>query len=375
MPSLKLAWGMRIEVINVCGANATGSSKRRTRFSMNSFTVRNKPTWDELEALVTKGRKSLRRMTPQELGRLDQLYRRTTTHLAQVATRSSDRRLHSYLNSLTAAAHSLIYLPPRKPVFSGLGFLLREGIARTFARNWKAHAISAGLFLFGAIIAYIAAYTDPLAAYALWPSDMAGERQPGSTPEQLLEALRSGRDQAGGEKFLFAAFLFANNLRVGVLAAAAGMLAGVPTVFLMIFNGMVLGVFVALHHRAGIYSEVWAWLLPHGVTEIGAIILCGGIGLMFGMAVLAPGDRSRTESLRAVGREAGIVALGAAIMLVAAAVIESYLRQSHLSTRARLIFAAGTALFWALFWWHGAYRERLARSTTTDSLLAGPSSS
>jgi hypothetical protein len=75
---------------------------------VSSFFARNKPDWNELEALVRKGRKSLRRMSPEELSRLDVLYRRTTVHLSQVATRTTDSRLIAYLNDLTAAPHSLI---------------------------------------------------------------------------------------------------------------------------------------------------------------------------------------------------------------------------------------------------------------------------
>src|SRR6185312_7085837 len=119
--------------------------------------------------------------------------------------------------------------------------------------------------------------------------------------------------------------------------------------FLMLYNGMLLGVFAAIHKRAGIESEMWAWLLPHGITEMSAIALCGGVGFMFGLAVLAPGRMTRTEALRQAGREAGAIMLGVAGMLLAAAVIESYLRQSHLSTEARLSFAAATALFWVAF--------------------------
>ena len=58
-------------------------------------------------------------MSPEELARFDVLYRRTTVHLAQVTTRSRDVRLASYLNNLTAAAHSIIYLPPRESAIQG----------------------------------------------------------------------------------------------------------------------------------------------------------------------------------------------------------------------------------------------------------------
>ena len=325
---------------------------------MSGFVARNKPTWDELEQLVKKARRSLRRMTPEELGRLDVLYRRTTIHLAQVSTRSSDRSLTHYLNDLTVAAHSLIYLPPRRGLFDGLRFLLSEGVARSIARNWRCHAISAALVFGGALLAYYASLADPLAAYALWPA--ADERQPGSTRDQLLEVLRHGRDDSSGQKFFFSSFLFSHNLKVGLAAMATGVLVGLPTVFLMLYNGMLLGVFAAIHKRAGIDSEMWAWILPHAVTELFAIVLCGGVGFMFGLAVLAPGRLTWAEALRRAGREAGVTVFGAAGMLLLAAVIESYLRQSHLSTPARLGFAAATALFWALFVLHGFLRERAA---------------
>jgi uncharacterized membrane protein SpoIIM required for sporulation len=325
---------------------------------MSDFISRNKPDWDELANLVAQARRSLRRMTPEELSRLDVLYRRTTVHLSQVGTRTSDARLYRYLNDLTAAAHSLIYVPPRQPLWKGAGYFLWEGFARTVARTWRYHALSACLLLSGALLAYFAARHDPLAAYALLPpGDM---RLPGSTADQLESSLRSGRDQSGGFKFIFASFLFSHNLKVGVLAMGMGILAAIPTTLLMIYNGMILGAFTATHHQAGIYSEYWAWILPHGVTEIGAIILCGGIGLRLGKAVVCPGLQTQAESLRQAGIEAGQMCLGAAAMLVFAAGVESYLRQSHLSTAARFAFAGGTALFWLLYFGHGALSERRA---------------
>ena len=327
---------------------------------MSSFVARNKPAWEELEGLINRARRSMRKMTPEQLSRLDVLYRRTTIHLAQVSTRTNDRRLTNYLNDLTAAAHGLIYLPPKQSLFAGIGHFVFEGFARSLARHWRVHAISAALLIGGALLAYFASMADPLAAYALWPRE--DPRQPGSTREQLLEVLRGGREQAGGTKFLFASFLFSHNLKVGLLALALGLLAAIPTALLMIYNGMILGVFVAIHQRAGIDAELWAWILPHGVTELGAIVLCGGVGLMLGRAVVAPGLLTRTEALRKAGQQAALTSLGVAGMLFAAAIIESFLRQSHLSTSARLIFAAGSAVFWVLFIVHGFLRERAVKN-------------
>ncbi len=262
---------------------------------MGDFISRNKQDWDELESLVQRGRKSVKRLPPEALARIDVLYRRATVHLSQVQSRTTDQRLAEYLNSLTAAAHSLIYLPPRNSPLQGAVTFVIAGFARSLARSWPFHLASAVLMLLGVLLACLAGAVDPVALYALLPP--GDPRVPGATREFLLEVLRSGRDQGSGTKFVFASFLFQHNFRVGLMAMSLGILAAVPTVFLMLYNGMILGAFVTVHHQAGIYWEVWAWLLPHGVTELGAIVLCGGMGLQLGWAVNEPATK-RSKRLR-----------------------------------------------------------------------------
>ena len=235
----------------------------------------------------------MRRLGPEELNRLDVLYRRVAIHLAQVRTRTRDERLAVYLNGLAAAAHSLIYLPPRQSVFGKIAAFAAYGFARTIARNWPYHLASVLLLVAGAFLAYHAATHDVLAAYALLPP--GDPRQPGATPEQLLDVLRAGREEGSGFKSVFASFLFTHNLQVGLVSMGLGVLAGVPTVLLLLYNGMMLGAFVALHVQAGIGLEMWAWILPHGITELSAIALCGGVGLMLGQAVINPGLKTRAK--------------------------------------------------------------------------------
>jgi len=322
---------------------------------MGDFVTRNKPDWDELEQLLSRARRSVHHLSPEELNRLDLLYRRVAIHLAQVRTRTRDERLAAYLNGLAATAHSLIYLPPRQGVFGTIISFAANGFARTIARNWPYHLASVLLLVAGAFLAYHAATHDVLAAYALLPP--GDPRQPGATPEQLLEVLRSGREQGGGFKSVFASFLFTHNLQVGLISMGLGVLAGVPTVLLLLYNGMMLGAFVALHVQAGIGLEMWAWILPHGITELSAIALCGGVGLMLGRAVISPGLKTRAQSLVDVGGEAARTAVGIAGMLLIAAIIESFVRQSNLSIAARLTYAALTAAFWILYVAYGFVYE------------------
>jgi uncharacterized membrane protein SpoIIM required for sporulation len=323
---------------------------------MSTFASRNKQDWDELEALIRRARKWSRTLTSSERERLDALYRRTTVHLARVSTRSNDQLLIDYLNHLTAAAHSIIYLPPRQSILSRIGQFAVDDFPQTIARHWRPNLLSAVLLICGGLLGYFASISDPVICHALWP---AGDpRQPGASAEQLQSYLRQGRGDSSGMKFLMSSFLFQHNLTVSVLAMGTGVLAAVPTVFLIIFNGMLLGVFAAIHHQAGLDVEMWAWILPHGITELGAITLCGSVGFMLGQAVVSPGELTRTQSLINAGREAATICIGAAFMLIAAALIEGYIRQTSWSPATRFVFAASTAFFWIAYIALGFVRKR-----------------
>jgi uncharacterized membrane protein SpoIIM required for sporulation len=282
---------------------------------------------------------------------LDVLYRRVGIHLAQVRTRTRDERLAAYLNQLAAAAHSLIYLPPRQGVLRKIGIFAVLGFAECVARNWRVHAISGALLLAGALLAYHAATHDVLAAYALAvPGD---SRLPGTPRERLLEYIHGGQDMGSGSKSFFASFLFTHNLKVGLVAMGLGVLAGVPTVLLMLYNGMILGAFLSVYMKAGLGVEIWAWILPHGITELTATVLAGGVGLLLGRAVISPGLKTRAEALVDAGAEAGRTVIGVAGMLILAAFIESFVRQSHLTITERFVYAGLTGLFWVIYFAQG----------------------
>lgn len=334
---------------------------------MSSRNFRGETEWQELEELLLQAERSIGRLPAEKLSRIDVLYRRTTVQLARATTRARDPQLIAYLNSLAARAHSLIYVHPRRAWLAGGAEFIACGFARCGARQWRMHLASAVLFFGAAFLGYFASRQDLRAAYALAaPGDL---RQPGSSPEQLLDILRNGRDSRHGELFFFASFLFQNNLKVALMALATGVLASVPTVLILISNGLLLGQFAWLHsHNRELSLEMWAWILPHGIPELGAIVLAGGAGLMLGQAVLQPGQLSRGESLRRAGLEAGRTALGIAGMLLLAAVIESYVRQSQLSTSSRLVFAAVTAMLWMVYFLNGV---RLERRDTAASVKSG----
>ncbi len=308
-----------------------------------------------LEALLAAARGRLAGLKEGEVSELGRLYRAAATQLALARTGGASTAERERLNDLVGRAHGLIYGATAAPAGAGarawLVALLLAPVA--VRRAWRHHVLAAVLLLVGGVYGWSGASSDR--EWALELVLQAGdERTPYATRDELLATLRAGRPDDenamdAGQKAVFAAALWQNNTRVALLGFFAGPLGGVPTAGVLVFNGMVLGAYSHTFVSRGLAYEWWAWLLPHGVTELLAIVLLAGGGLWLGQLVVAPGDRSRREALREVRPDVLRLALLAFPMLLLAAVLESYVRQSGMTEPQRYAFAAATAALWAVW--------------------------
>jgi uncharacterized membrane protein SpoIIM required for sporulation len=114
----------------------------------------------------------------------------------------------------------------------------------------------------------------------------------------------------------------ANNWFVALTGAFGGLALGVPTATTMLFNGFVIGAL------AGVFDPTafLALVAPHGVVELPAIAVSGGVGLHLGRV----GWRAWRGSLSLAAaadelREAYDVLLGLLVVLLVAAFVEAFL--------------------------------------------------
>jgi hypothetical protein len=110
-------------------------------------------------------------------------------------------------------------------------------------------------------------------------------------------------------------------------------------VLLLIYNGLTLGGFAAIFMRGATRLPFLLWLVPHAIPELLAIVLCSAGGLALGLAVLSPGRAGRVLALRQAGRDALELLSAAVVLFVMAAFIESFVRESLLSSTARALVA------------------------------------
>jgi uncharacterized membrane protein SpoIIM required for sporulation len=312
------------------------------RLKSAAFRAEREAGWRELDALVARvERKGVRDLDPRELARLPALYRAALSSLSVARAISLDRNVLEYLESLCGRAYLAVYGTRRH---------LREAISNFFVRRFpravRAHAphvlLAFALLAAGGAAGFALVLRDPERFHAFVGQAYAQGRGPASSTESLREILYAGEDAAQMLK-TFAMFLFQHNARIGILAFAVGFAGAVPSALLVFSNGLILGAFGALYHGRGLSLDFWGWLLPHGVTELTAVALCGAAGMAIGQALVFPGREERLAGLARRGREAGVVALGAVALFFIAALVEGVFRQLVHAVPVRYAVAAASA--------------------------------
>lgn len=319
------------------------------RLKSYEFRRERERVWRELEDLLARADdRGVAGLSAAELARLPVLYRSALSSLSVARAISLDRNVVDYLDGLAARAHFAVY---------GVRQHLRDA-ARQFAsvrfpravRAIRAHLCLAALFLaLGAATAAVQVVDDPERFHAFVADEYAQGRDPSATTEELKAALERNGGGAESQLAEFSSFLFSHNARIGMLSFALGFAAGVPVFLLTFLNGLILGAFAALYGGRGLSWEFWGWLLPHGVTEILALLLCAAAGLAIAESLVFPGRHTRLHNLALRGREAGVVVVGAIAMFLVAGCIEGFFRQLVHSTPIRYAVALSTAAAWALY--------------------------
>ena len=99
-------------------------------------------------------------------------------------------------------------------------------------------------------------------------------------------------------KPLASSAILTNNLSVAFAAFAMGVTAGLGTAWMMVLNGLLIGVVGTACFRAGLSLSLWSFVAPHGSLELPAIFIAGGAGLILGRGLLDPGHAAAPRSAR-----------------------------------------------------------------------------
>ncbi len=313
------------------------------------FRLERERTWRELEALVRKAEGGgIKSLSSDELLRLPSLYRATVSSLSVARSISLDQNVVLYLESLAARAYFFVY-GARGSLIDGLAAFFGSRFPQA-VRTAKWHILTAAFLLFlGIAVGFFMTLNNEDWFYTFVPTEFAEGRSPTSSTEELRAVLYDTGGGVAETLYTFATFLFTHNAKIGMLSFALGFALGVPVILLMFYNGLIIGALAALYETHGLSAELWAWLGVHGTTELLAVVLCGGAGLLVGSSLAFPGRYSRLDNLARNGRMASQIVIGAVALFFVASLLEGFARQLITDMTERYLVAAGALIWWALY--------------------------
>lgn len=297
------------------------------------FVKRSKPDWLRLETYAARLDGRGNRLSGAELFSFVSLYRKVTGDLARARTLKMRPDLVDYLNQLVGRVHFRVYATQPYSFRKAVDFY-RQTFPAT-VRRLRRHVLAAVLLLLvPAVASYVAVTENPHLATAFAP--------PGYV-EQIERAFGESfgkEDRSSGMGAMATSFYITNNVKVSFLAFASGVFLGLGSLFILVYNGMILGGVGAVIQQYGLSYNFWSFVSSHGGIELGAIVLAGAAGLRIGLSFVNPGMLTRRAALVAGAKDAGLIMFGVITLLVIAAMLEAFVSPSTLPNPVKLTIGA-----------------------------------
>jgi uncharacterized membrane protein SpoIIM required for sporulation len=168
-------------------------------------------------------------------------------------------------------------------------------------------------------------------AGALASEDFATHVLPSSTLQGMANMYSEGfNGRDAGTDTGMAGFYVFNNVGIAFRCFATGILFGAGSLFFLVYNGLYTGTVVGYVMSAGHGGNIWTFMCSHAPFELTAIVIAGGAGLEMGYALVETRGLTRVGSLRRAAPSIARQILGAASMLLIAALLEGFWSPSAL---------------------------------------------
>ncbi|WP_370249403.1 stage II sporulation protein M [Nocardioides sp.] len=286
---------------------------------LDAYTGHRVSRWARLDVLAGQ-----RRLTGAEADELVDTYEQVATDLSTIRTTAPDGTLIAGLSSLLARVR-LRLVGTRVPTWAGVaGFFTHRFPAALYRLRWW----WLGCLVVNVVVA---------AVMMLWLLDNPQVEQQLLSPAEVDQLVNSDfegyySEYAPGH---FAAQVWTNNAWVAARCLVLGIF-GLPVVLLLFTNMANVSVIGAIMIDRDRGSLFFGLILPHGLLELTAVFVAGGVGLRLFWSWIAPGALTRAQSIAREGRTAFGVALGLVVVLGISGIIEGFVTPSGLPTWARI---------------------------------------
>lgn len=283
----------------------------------DQFYQSRRADWQRLSTLLDRSQANIGQLSPDEVKQMGRLYRAVTSDLAVAQREFPRHQVTTYLNQLVARGHAVLYRSEPLALRQITRFV-RVTFPRMFRATWRFQLTAVLLLLVPALLAGLwlnwrigaADWLLPTAVQSLLP---------------MIEEQELWVDIPVAERPYTSTFIMTNNIRVAVTAFAGGLTAGLLTIYVLLFNGLLLGAVTGVTAHYDVGFELWTFVIGHGVIELTTIYIAGASGLMMGWAIIHPGLHRRRDALTQAARRAVVLIGGCIPLLVIAGIIEGFI--------------------------------------------------
>jgi len=246
----------------------------------SQFIEQNREKWAELEKLLDQPKK--------DADKLQELFIKVSSDLSYARTFYSKRSVRLYLNNLT------------QKVFDSMG-KKKSG------------------FSFNSIVAF---FRESLPEEA-FVNVVLGEDYMAMTNKNINDGDPMAVYKHHGQMGMFQSITI-NNIRVAFLCFVLGLLGGIGTSFILISNGIIVGVFQYYFYSKGLFLTSFLTIWIHGALEISSIVIAGAAGLVLGKGILFPKTYKRSTSLQIAAKRSLVLIFATVPLFIAAGLLESF---------------------------------------------------
>ena len=313
--------------------------KKTAQMKESDFINQNKIKWVEVEKNLTN-----KDVSPTQTSKL---FVQVTDDLSYARTFYKNRSVKIYLNEIA------------KFLFNDIN-KTKNNYFKSFIQFWKTDLpivmylsrrsmlISLIVFVSCFILGVVTSIYDPAFCKSILSSsyiDMTNENIAKGDPMAVYKS------SSELETFLP---IFVNNIKVDFITFFSGIFMAIGSLFIMVVNGVMVGVFQYFFIEKGLFWESFLAIWTHGTLEISAIILSGGAGLTLGKGLLFPGTHSRFQALKVSGMNGLKIIMGVAPITLIAAFIEGFLtRHTNIPDVIRFLFILLSLAFVVIyFFWY-----------------------
>ncbi len=281
-----------------------------------TFEAKHESEWAALDEALLQLASRKKDAVPSDL---PALYRRVCQHLALARERQYSPGLVDRLNGLVLRGHQRLYSTQAAPGLTWFRFIARDFPVSVRA-HWKSVLLATLLFFGPAAGLSLAVPRWPELAYLI------------EEPQQLAQyegMYASGKesfgrkDKSDTDLAMFGHYIW-NNVRIDFQVFASGILAGIGSIFFLLWNGLHGGAVAGHLTRVGLGTNFWSFVVTHTALEVTGLVLAGAAGMELGWRVISPGRRTRLGALTESVRQAQPMLYGAALMTAAAAFFEAF---------------------------------------------------